>query len=112
MTSLSVLLLAASASTPGPPPPTDAQCHPLPAIHPSFALAPGETLEYALDALGALAGKMTMRVLPEKNGELQVQVHAQTNTFFSKIRRVDGTATASLSPRTLHPSRYVEDTTE
>ncbi len=55
---------------------------------------------------------MSMRVLPIKNGQLPVEVTAQTNTFFSKVRRVNGTATSYLDARTLRPVRYVEDATE
>ncbi|MFZ5471216.1 MAG: DUF3108 domain-containing protein, partial [Myxococcota bacterium] len=56
--------------------------------------------------------KMTMRVLPQKDGQLPIEVHAQTNTFFSKVRRVKGQATSYLSPKTLRPTRYLEDSTE
>ena len=92
--------------------PTDAQCVALPPPHLPLAFGPGETLDYDLDALGAKAGKMTMRVLPLKDGLLPVEIHAETNTFFSKVRRVRGTGTSFLNPRTLIPSRYFEDATE
>jgi hypothetical protein len=62
--------------------------------------------------MGAQAGKMVMRVLPEKDGSLPVEVKAQTNTFFSKVRRVTGTGTSYLNPRTLRPVRYVEEAVE
>jgi hypothetical protein len=55
---------------------------------------------------------MSMRVLPGRDGALPIEVRAQTNTFFSKVRRVTGTATSYLHPRTLKPHRYVEDATE
>lgn len=97
-----------------PPPPTDAQCTVLPPLKMPPAFGPGETLTYDLDALGVKAGTMVMRVLPvdpEKN-VLPLEVKVQTNTFFSKIRRVSGTAVSELNPRSLRPRRYTEDTTE
>jgi len=99
-------------ATPPSPPPTDAQCPALPALKAPFGFASGETLEFDLDAMGAQAGKMTMTVKPQKDGVLPIEVHAQTNTFFSKVRRVDGTGTSYLSPKTLRPTRYYEDATE
>ncbi|MBI3184768.1 MAG: DUF3108 domain-containing protein [Myxococcales bacterium] len=114
--SLALALLAGhAAAQPAPPPakvPTDAECRPLPALKLPLSFSPGEVLEYDLDALGAQAGKLTLKVLPQKNGALPVEVHAVTNTFFSKVRRVKGGGTSYLSPRTLRPSRYVEDATE
>ncbi len=104
---------AALAVVPAPrPPPTDAECLPLPPLRLPVAFAAGESLEFDLDAMGAQAGKMTMRVLPVRDGQLPVEVHAQTNTFFSKVRRVNGTGVSYLSPRSLRPSRYTEDATE
>ncbi|GEL69710.1 MULTISPECIES: DUF3108 domain-containing protein [Myxococcus] len=84
----------------------------LPALRTPMAFMPGEVLEFDLDAMGAQAGTMTMRVHKQKDGQLPIQVEAQTNTFFSKVRRVRGSATAYLHPRTLRPNRYVEDTME
>ncbi|QDE89576.1 hypothetical protein BHS06_11720 [Myxococcus xanthus] len=84
----------------------------LPALRTPLAFMPGEVLEFDLDAMGAQAGTMTMRVHKQKDGHLPIQVEAQTNTFFSKVRRVRGSATAYLHPRTLRPNRYVEDTME
>ncbi|RJS26994.1 DUF3108 domain-containing protein [Corallococcus sp. H22C18031201] len=84
----------------------------LPALRMPLAFMPGEMLEFDLDAMGAKAGKMTMRVQRPANGALPVQVEAQTNTLFSKVRRVHGTAVSYLHPRTLRPSRYTEDATE
>lgn len=84
----------------------------LPALRTPMAFMPGEVLEFDLDAMGAQAGTMTMRVHKQKDGHLPIQVEAQTNTFFSKVRRVRGSATAYLHPRTLRPKRYVEDTME
>ncbi|MFZ5471217.1 MAG: DUF3108 domain-containing protein, partial [Myxococcota bacterium] len=102
MNALLTLTLFAAASTPAPalpkPPPSDAQCRPLPVVKAPWAFGAGEVLEFDLDAMGAQAGKMTMRVLPQKDGQLPIEVHAQTNTFFSKVRRVKGQATSYLSP--------------
>jgi len=72
----------------------------------------GETLEYDLDALGAEAGKLTLKVLPKQSEALPIEVTAHTNPFFAKVRRVKATATSYLHPRTLRPKRYVEDSTE
>ncbi len=46
--------------------PTDAQCVALGAPKTPFAFGPGESLDFDIDALGARAGKMTMRVLPKR----------------------------------------------
>jgi hypothetical protein len=112
------LLLACGAAwgaEPAKPPaklPTDAECAGLGTPTTPFSFGAGEELEFALDALGAQAGKMTMRVLPSREGQLPVEVRAQTNTFFSKVRRVTGVGTSYLNPRTLRPVRYVEEAVE
>ncbi|MCP3103181.1 DUF3108 domain-containing protein [Myxococcus sp. K15C18031901] len=99
--------------TPDEPPITVAPCaQALPNLRTPLAFMPGEVLEFDLDAMGAQAGKMTMRVQKQQDGQIPVQVEAQTNSFFSKVRRVHGTATTYLHPRTLRPKRYVEDATE
>lgn len=98
--------------TPASGPLPDHECAPLPPPRPAAVFPTGEVLEYSLDALGAVAGKMTMTVLPPKEGTLPVEVRAETNTFFSNIRRVNGIGTSYLNPRNFHPSRYVEDATE
>lgn len=95
-----------------PAEPVPACPNPLPALHTPLAFMPGELLEFDLDALGAQAGKLTMKVQPIDKGALPIQVEAQTNTFFSKVRRVKGVSTSYLHPRTLRPSRYTEDATE
>jgi hypothetical protein len=77
-----------------------------------LAFAPGESLEYDLDALGAKAGRMTMSVKPVKDGKMPIEVAVETNTFFSKMRRVKGTGTSWVNPKTLKPSRYFEDAHE
>lgn len=92
--------------------PVPACPNPLPALHTPLAFMPGEQLEFDLDALGAQAGKLTMKVQPLDKGALPVQVEAQTNTFFSKVRRVRGVSVSYLHPKTLRPSRYTEDATE
>ncbi|WP_244237117.1 DUF3108 domain-containing protein [Corallococcus llansteffanensis] len=84
----------------------------LPTLRTPLAFKPGELLEFDLDAMGAKAGKLTMRVQRPANGALPVLVEAQTNTLFSKVRRVRGSAVSYLHPRTLRPSRYTEDAVE
>ena len=105
---------APAGSVASPPPvriPTDQECVALGS--PQTPLFPvGETLDFDLDALGAEAGKMTMRVLPKRGEAIPIEVTANTNSFFSKVRRVSATATSYLNPRTLRPKRYVEDATE
>lgn len=114
---LAAALLAAAAPDAGEtltsqPMPSDAECKPLPAWKGPLSFGTGEVLEYDLDALGAKAGKMTMSVRPTKDQKIPVEIFVETNTFFSKVRRVKGTATSFLSPKTLKPSRYYEDATE
>lgn len=94
------------------PMPTDAECQKLPPLRPPFSFTSGEELEYDVDAMGANAGKLYMRVLPAKDGVLPLEASAKTNTLFAKIRRVSGGGTSYVNPRDLHPVRYVEDTTE
>jgi Protein of unknown function (DUF3108) len=92
--------------------PTDAECLALGSPEKPFAFPVGEYLEYDLDALGAEAGKLTLRVQPRRDGAIPVEVTAHTNTFFSKVRKVKATATSYLHPQTLRPKRYVEDALE
>lgn len=94
------------------PMPSDAQCTPLPPLKLPFAFGPGEVLEYDVDAMGAKAARMTMRILPVKDGALPLEVHVETNTFFNKVRRVVGTGTSYMSTRNLRPLRYFEDAVE
>jgi len=84
----------------------------LPPLRAPMAFASGEMLEFDLDAMGATAGKMSMQVQKKQNGSLPVQVKVQTNSFFSKVRRVDATAMSYLHPKTLRSFRYTEDATE
>ncbi len=92
--------------------PNDAECLALGSPQTPFAFPAGEYLEYDLDALGAEAGKLTLKVGEKKDGAIPVEVTANTNTFFSKVRKVTATATSYLHPQTLRPKRYVEDATE
>lgn len=105
--------VAAPALPPNTTPfPSDAECKALPALKAPLAFKSGEQLELDLDALGAAAGKLLLRVQPQKDGALPIEVKPQTNTFFAKVRRVTGTATSFLHPKTLRPVRYVEDVSE
>ncbi|NTX04069.1 DUF3108 domain-containing protein [Myxococcus sp. CA051A] len=104
---------ASAAATPEEPPITVEPCaQALPALRMPLAFMPGEVLEFDLDAMGAQAGKMTLRVQKQQDGQIPVLAEAQTNSFFSKVRRVRGSATTWLHPKTLRPKRYVEDATE
>jgi hypothetical protein len=109
---LSTLAHAGPPAPPKTPVPTEAQCIALGLPGSPIPFGPGETLEYDIDALGAKAGKMTMRVEPSRDGSLPVEVSVETNTFFSKVRRVKGSGTSYLNPRTLRPTRYHEDAKE
>ncbi|MBK7859505.1 MAG: DUF3108 domain-containing protein [Archangiaceae bacterium] len=115
---ISVLLAAMLHAAPdagaaaAPSMPSDAECKALPAWKAPLAFGPGERLEYDLDALGAKAGHMTLSVKPVKDGQVPVEIAIETNTFFSKVRRVKGAGTSYLSPKTLKPARYFEDATE
>lgn len=93
-------------------PPGLAACRALPAPQLPLAFKSGEELDFSLDAMGAQAGKMSLKILPEQGGLLPLRVDVSSNTFFSKIRRVRGSATSYLNPKTLHPARYVEDSIE
>ncbi len=113
LTTLSFAAAPRVASADAAPPPSDAECRPLPPIRMPLSFVTGETLEYELDAMGiAQAGRLTTRILPIREGKLPVEVRAQTNTLFSKVRRVKGLATTYLDSQTLHPVRYVEDAME
>lgn len=104
---------AASAASPNEPIVAVQPCDKgLPALRTPLAFKPGELLEFDLDAMGAKAGKLTMRVQRPVGGTLPVLVEAQTNTLFSKVRRVRGSATSYLHPKTLRPSRYAEEAVE
>lgn len=95
-----------------PPIPSDEQCAALPIPRSASAFPQGEVLDYDVDAMGAKAAKMTMRALPAKDGAEPVEIHVETNTFFSKVRRVNGTGTSVLSLKNYHPLRYHEDAQE
>lgn len=85
---------------------------PLPALRTPLTFAPGEQLEFDLDAMGAAAGKMTMSVERPRDGSLPVLVEVQSSAFLSNVRRVKAKATAYLHPKTLRPTRYTEDAVE
>jgi hypothetical protein len=91
--------------------PSEAECK---ALGPpsKVPFSTGEVLEYDLDALGAKAGTMTMRVLAPRENTLPLEVSVETNTFFSKIRRVKGAGTSYMNPKTLRSVRYHEDAKE
>ena len=113
---LPLLLFARAtlASAPAVPPalPTDEACRPLPTPVSPFSFFQGELLEFDIDALGAVAGQMRMRTLSTRKGEVPVEITVQTNTFFSKVRRVKGLAQSFLHRQTLRPARYLEKTVE
>ncbi len=92
--------------------PTDAQCQALGPVMNPIPFGPGETLEFDVDALGARAATMTMQTLPIRDGVMPLEVAVETNTFFSKVRRVKGIAKSDLSVKTLRPTRYFEDAHE
>ncbi|XHF07575.1 DUF3108 domain-containing protein [Archangium gephyra] len=100
------------AQAPATKPTVPACAQRLPGLRSPLAFAPGEELEFDLDAMGATAGKMTMAVQKKQDGSLPVQIKVQTNSFFSKVRRVNATAMSYMHPKTLRPSRYTEDATE
>lgn len=108
----SPLASRALAGTRPPARPRLAACPALPAPSGALSFRPGEELDFSLDAMGAQAGKLSLKVLPEKGGLIPVRAQVSSNTFFSKIRRARGVATTYLNPKTLHPTRYEEDSTE
>lgn len=110
-----IVLVSTAAVAQGAAPspiPADKQCRTLGSPTTPYAFPAGETLEYALDAMGAEAGTLTVRVLPRRDGSIPIEVKTQTNTFFSKVRRVKATAMSYLNAKTLRPRRYVEDAVE
>lgn len=104
---------AAAQQAPAGPPPVVPQCSAtMPALRSPLAFAPGEQFDFDLDAMGATAGRLSIQVQKKQEGALPVQVQIQTNTFFSKVRRVNATAVSYIHPKTLRTSRYTEDSTE
>jgi Protein of unknown function (DUF3108) len=91
--------------------PTEADCKAV-GLPGKIPFSTGEVLEFDLDALGAKAGTMKMSVLPSRENAIPVEVAVETNTFFSKIRRVKGAGTSYLNPKTLRSIRYHEDAKE
>jgi hypothetical protein len=112
---LCVAAAAGATAPPSPPIPSNAQCHPLPALPAHrFPIRAGERLDYDIDFLGGVkVGTVTILVEPpvaEDGGVvLPISVHALSNEFFSKFGRVDSTAKSYLRPRDLRPVRYHED---
>ncbi|MFT3707299.1 MAG: DUF3108 domain-containing protein [Archangium sp.] len=92
--------------------PTDAECVALGSPIAPVPFTPGETLDFDVDALGARAASMTMQVLPLRDGVMPLEVSVETNTFFSKVRRVKGVGKSYLNPKTLRPVRYFEEAQE
>lgn len=123
LTAATAALLFTSTAFAAPPPnrpdigeaakiPTNAECQALGPPQRPYAFPEGEKLEFSLDAMGADAGKLSLTVLPRRGDQIPIEVKAQTNTFFSKVRRVKATATSYLNHKTLRPVRYVEDAVE
>jgi hypothetical protein len=109
---LAALSLVPPTSTPEVSSPAKTVCQPVPVLKGPLGFGPGERLDFDIDALGAKAGKLSLRVLSASDGALPVEARVETNSFFSKVRRVNGVATSYLNPRTLRPIRYVEDGVE
>lgn len=76
--------------------PSDAECQALGPVRTPLPFKPGESLDFDVDAIGIRAGSMNMLTLQPKDGVLPVEVTVQTNTFFSKIRKVEGMARSEL----------------
>lgn len=97
---------------PKTPFPTDAECVAMgPAMSP-LPFTPGEVLQYDLDAMGARAGVMSITTLPLREGVLPIEISVETNTFFSKVRKVKAVARTEVSPKTVRSQRYFEDAWE
>ena len=92
--------------------PTDAECKALGSVMSPMPFGPGEQLSFDIDSMGMRAGEMKMTTLPTQDGVMTVETTVETNTFFSKIRKVKGVARSEVSPTTLRPSRYFEDAWE
>lgn len=107
-TGVALLSCVAAAASPAQVP----ECARLPPIQAPLFFQPGEELDFDVDAMGASAGKVFLKILPLKNGLLPIELETKTNTLFSKVQRVGGGGTSFLSPKTLRPVRYVEETTE
>lgn len=95
-----------------PQPPSDAACAGFPSPVGRLSFSPGELLSYDLDAMGAHAGTLEMKVLPMANQALPVEAVLETNSFVAKLRRVVATGRSLLSPVNLRPIEYREESTE
>lgn len=98
-------------------PPATGPCAKLPRQRPGPHPFPaGEDLTFDIDVLGVRAGKMSLEVLPTLGrgpaAEVPVRVRAESNAFFSKVRRIKAEATSYLRPKDLHPRRFREDSIE
>ena len=99
---------------PKPPPPACSVPMPRPRAGPA-PFPTGEKLAYDVDVMGAKAGHMTFEVLPAGRGpgaEVPVHVSAESNTFFNKVRKINGEVTSWLRPKDLRPSHFHEDLVE
>lgn len=74
----------------------------------------GESLSYDVDVLGAKAGQLVFDVLPTARGatEIPIRVKAESNTFFTKMKKITGEVTSTLRAKDLHPVRFHEDLLE
>ncbi|MGV3623428.1 MAG: DUF3108 domain-containing protein [Archangium sp.] len=97
---------------PKTPFPTDAECQAMGPVMSPLPFGPGEALQYDLDAMGARAGVMSITTLPVREGVLPIEISVETNTFFSKVRKVKATARAEVNPKTLRSQHYFEDAWE
>lgn len=120
-----LLLLSASAATAAEPSASKLALRPAPAgscpALPKVRAGPlpfpsGESLSYEVDVMGARAGKMTFDVLPRTgrgaDAEIPVRVRAESNSFFTKVRKISSEVTSFLRPRDLRPARFHEDLAE
>lgn len=103
---------AGALKKPKTPFPADAECVAMGPTMSPLPFGPGEALQYDLDAMGARAGVMSITTLPLRDGVLPIEISVETNTFFSKVRKVKAVARTEVSPKTLRSQRYFEDAWE
>jgi len=110
----SLIVASPSGSSPGGSvaPARDLSCKALPPIQKPLAFPVGETLGYEITYSVVKAGKATFRVLPPFKGKVHLQANAKSNSFFNKIRRMQGEVDSYVDLETLFPSRVVEDADE
>jgi len=114
---LAALALAGNALAAEKPAQPPAACAVLPKIRSGpLPFPPGESLTYEVDIMGARAGKMTFDVLPTKGrgvaAEVPIRVRAESNSFFTKVRRIKGEVISYLRGKDLRPTRFHEDLIE